>query len=60
MFDRIKKSIIQKETIENKSFKYSKNGVSLSFTLRIDTKKEIIDFIEILKQAQSDLENQIS
>lgn len=39
-----------------KNFSYSKGKVSLSFTLRLDVKNELKDFLELLKVAQKEIE----
>jgi len=50
---------IKKESIVSKTFSYSKGKVSLNFTLRIDIKQEMKDFVELLKVALEELENEI-
>ena len=43
-----------------KTFNYSKNGVTLSFSLRTDVKNQLIDFKEILETALSDINKEIA
>jgi hypothetical protein len=43
----------------NKSFKYTKGDVTLSFTLRVDIKTELKDFLECLKVATAEIENEL-
>lgn len=49
-----KKIVISNNTTQ-KSFSYSKNKVSLKFTLRIDIKEELKNFLELLVVAQEDV-----
>ena len=42
-----------------KNFAYSKGKVSLSFSLRIDIKNELKDFLELLKVAQKEIEEEL-
>lgn len=51
---------LKKETISSKKFVYSKDGCNLEFTLNIDVKKEIKDFLEILKVAVIDVEEELN
>ena len=43
-----------------KTFNYSKNGGTLSFSLRTDVKNQLIDFKEILETALSDINKEIA
>lgn len=42
-----------------KNFSYSKGTCSLKFTLRIDVKNELKDFLELLKVAQQEVETEL-
>lgn len=53
------KNITTKAHVERKEFAYSRNNVNLSFTLRTDIKQELKDFLELLKAAQIEVENEI-
>lgn len=44
----------------NKTYNYQKNSVTLRFTLDIENKRAIADFIELLKEATEELETQIN
>lgn len=48
---------VEKRTRE---FDYSKGLCSLKFSLRVDTKTELIDFLSILKVAIDDVEIELS
>ena len=51
-----KNSQILNRSFENKrTFAYNKGNVNLSFTLNIDTKSELKDFLELLKTAAEDV-----
>lgn len=54
------KNITQRDHTENKTFSYKRNGVELDFTLRIDIKQQLKDFLELLKEAQKDVESEIT
>lgn len=43
----------------SKQFSYSKGNVALNFTLRIDIKNELKDFLECLKVAQKEVEEEL-
>ena len=43
-----------------KEFSYSKGVCSLKFTLRIDVKNELKDFLECLQVAQKEVEEEIN
>lgn len=49
------KKILQREQQENRTFNYTKGNVRLNFTLRVDIKQEMKDFIECLEAALSDV-----
>jgi predicted DNA-binding ArsR family transcriptional regulator len=44
----------------SKAFEYKKGKVQLSFSLGLDTKSELKDFLELLKVAQSDVEEELN
>lgn len=54
------KKILQKDSTVSRKFAYVLGNVSLNFTLRIDIKQELKDFIEILKTAQRDIEEELN
>lgn len=54
IFDFLKKTI---ET--TKHFNYEKAGVKLNFSLNIDSKKQLTTFLQLLQEAQKDVEEQI-
>lgn len=50
------KDLITKNIINRKEFNYSKKGVNLSFTLRIDNSSELRPFKECMEEAVKDLD----
>ena len=54
-----KKIQLQSSNETKKTFNFSKGSVSLSFTLRVDIKTELKDFLELLKASQLEIENQL-
>jgi small-conductance mechanosensitive channel len=52
-------SRVKTDNITNKQFSYSKGKVTLNFTLRIDIKSELKDFLELLKVAKKEVEEEI-
>ncbi len=54
------KNPIKSEQVINKTFNFSKGVISLNFTLRIDTKDQLKDFLELLKEAVSQVEVEIN
>ena len=56
-------STVEKSSTKSKSYEYKKEGVTLSFTLDVSTKKDANIFIELLAAAtdelKSDLKNEI-
>jgi len=52
-------NIIKKDHVQNKTFYYSKGEVNLNFTLRVDIKTQLKDFLEILKVSIKDVEEEI-
>ncbi len=59
MFNLNSKKTLIKNTIENKTFSYSKGKVKLNFVLRIDIKEEMKNFIELLQEAKTDVQTQL-
>ena len=53
------KKQLQTSNETKKTFNFSKGNVSLSFTLRVDIKTELNDFLELLKASQLEVENQL-
>ena len=53
-FNKVK----QNNTV-NKNFSYSKGKCNLSFVLRTDIKSELRDFLELLKTAVAEVENEL-
>lgn len=58
MFNKIKKSIVQNNSTTSKNFSYAKGEVTLSFSLRTDTKTQLKDFAELLKVAILEVDNE--
>ena len=50
---------INKQHATNKTYSYVKRGVSLSFTLDINDQLAKTDFIDLLKTAASELQQEI-
>jgi len=58
MFNKVKKAIensLQKTQITKRDFSYKKGNCSLNFTLNIEEKNELKDFIECLTEAEKDI-----
>jgi len=55
----VKKQIKSNSSIA-RTFDYNQNGVRLNFTLRIDVKQELKDFLELLKLAEKEVEEEIN
>jgi len=53
-----KKTLITNNTT-SKNFSYTKGVCQLNFSLRTDTKRELKDFLELLKVAQEEVEKEI-
>ena len=51
--------ILKTEQISRKDFSYELDGIRLNFQLRIDVKRELAAFLEILKRAQEDVDEEI-
>ena len=58
-FIMFKKKQLQTSNETKKTFNFSKGSVSLNFTLRVDIKTELKDFLELLKASQLEIENQL-
>ncbi len=55
-----KLNIIEKdEQTLIKNFGYKKDGVSLSFDLRVDVKKQLKAFLELMEEAKKDIEEEL-
>lgn len=54
------KNTIKKETIDTRTFSYSKNKVNLNFSLITDIKSELKDFKELLLQAVEDINKELN
>jgi len=54
------KNPVKVETIDRRNFTYSKNGIQLTFVLRIDTKQELKDFKDLLLKATEDVDKEIN
>lgn len=54
-----KKSKIEENHVTNRTFDYSKDGVSLRFTLRTDVKDQLETFKELLEKALGDVSEEI-
>ena len=50
---------VKSDNKTTKNFTYSKGKASLNFTLRIDIKNELKDFLELLKVAQKEVEDEL-
>jgi len=54
------KKILQTNNTTSKSFSYSKGDVSLKFSLCLDTKQLLKDFLECLEVATLDVKKEIN
>jgi hypothetical protein len=50
---------LKKTTKTIKHFDYEKGGINLNFSLNIDKKDQLVSFLELLKEAEKDVEEQI-
>lgn len=55
-----KKVQVKREHVQNRTFKYTKNDVTLDFSLRTDIKQQLKDFKECLEAALVDVEAEIN
>jgi hypothetical protein len=53
------KSIIKKETTDSRSFLFQKNNSTLTFALRIGSKREWKDFKDLLLEAAETVQKEI-
>jgi hypothetical protein len=53
-------SVVTSNNKISKAFEYKKGEVQLSFSLGLDTKDNLKDFLELLKVAQSDVEEELN
>lgn len=51
---------VKTESTTNKTFSYKKGSVNLSFTLNIENKRELKDFLDLLKVAQESIKKEIN
>lgn len=54
------KKRIRETHITNRTFNYSKNGITLGFALRVDIKDQLKNFKELLLKALEDVEQEIN
>lgn len=58
---KIQKSVIQKaEQKVVKNFGYQKDGINLEFSLRVDVKKDLNIFLELMDAASRDIKNELA
>jgi len=50
---------VKQNNTEQKNFSYTKGKCRLNFTLRTDIKTELKDFLELLKVAQKEIEQEL-
>lgn len=55
-----KKVLTRDTAVVNRTFKYHKNDSDLSFTIRIDVKQHLKDFLDILIAAADDVEDELA
>jgi hypothetical protein len=51
--------ILKTNNTTSKNFDYAKGNTSLKFTLRTDIKQELKDFLELLKVALKEVDDQL-
>lgn len=54
-----KTKFLQRDHVQRKTFNYKKANVNLDFTLRVDIKQELKDFLECLEAATADVKKEI-
>lgn len=54
------KQVLQKTNTESKNFNYSFGNVQLNFSLRVDIKTEMVDFLKLLKEGTADVEKELN
>lgn len=54
------KNKVKNNSTSSRSFDYSKDGVTLTFTLRTDIKDQLLAFAELLKVATLEVNNEIN
>lgn len=54
------KNILTKNPTESKNFAYSFGNVQLTFSLRVDIKTELVDFLRLLEEASKDVRLEIA
>lgn len=55
MSDKNIKNVTQRDHTQQRNFGYKRNNVQLAFTLRVDIKQELKDFLELLKVATEEV-----
>jgi len=50
---------VKNNNTEMKNYSYEKNKITLKFSLRTDIKHQMKDFLELLKTAQVEVENDL-
>jgi hypothetical protein len=51
---------VKKDNSVVKAYKFTKGNINLNFSLRLDTKSELRDFLELLKVAVLEVESDIN
>lgn len=54
------KKKVKREHATTKAFNYEKDGVTLAFTLRVDTKTQLQTFEELLVEALTEVRDEIT
>lgn len=55
----IPKDFTTRDHTDSRSFSYRRNDTQLSFTLRVDIKQQLKDFLEILNAAAKDVAEEL-
>ena len=50
---------VVKTTVTKRTFKYELEGCTLEFTLRTDNTRELVPYVELLKQGLEDVKEEI-
>lgn len=53
------KKMTTRNHVERREFGFKRGDITLNFKLRVDIKEELKDFLELLKEAISDVEETI-
>lgn len=51
--------VLKRDNVEKKDYSYTLGGVSLSFTLRSDTKEQMKNFLKLMEAAKVDINKQL-